>query len=133
MKIMVLLAICSCVLGCTSNRPISKAGEPATSPQFSNATLSLQNSTSPTAQAAIERLHVGMSESEVFEIMRPVSLVWSIQPVFTEAGSEKASFGVSPTQELLLYFSFGKLVSIGPFVPARAPVLVFPASITSGK
>jgi hypothetical protein len=125
MKAIILLPICWFILGCASDRQLAKVERSAPGSEAAGPTLSLQNFVSPEAEAAIQQLHVGMSEPEVFAIMRPVSLTWNYHPVYTEPEAAELYFGFSPTQELLVRLSYGKVASIGPFLPTRPPEHVF--------
>jgi hypothetical protein len=134
MKLFVLLPICWFILGCASDRPSAKVVGPASGSGMAAPALSLQESVNPEARAAIEQLHAGMSEFDASAIMMPVSQTWRRQPSYTEPDSADLYFGVSPTQELPLWVSLGKVVSIGSLVPARLPVQVFaPGENTSPK
>jgi hypothetical protein len=121
MKVIALLPICLFILGCASDRQPPKIGRGAPASEVAGSTLNPLEFVSPEARAAIRQLRVGMSEFEVYAIMRPVSQTWHRQPSYTEPGSAELYFGISPTQELPLHVSLWKIASIGPLVPAEPP------------
>lgn len=53
----------------------------------------------PTAAAAMQRLYVGMPESEVLEVMKPVSLNWG-REVYGGTGNGALIFQLSDTKQV---------------------------------
>jgi len=93
-RIAVVLLVGSLLVGCASLQPPIPAA----------------------ARAAMAQVHLGMSESEVVALMRPVATDWG-RKTFGASGSGRLYFQLSPTQQV--WYSFGgylegfKLFDIG--------------------